>query len=466
MRKIFEYGPIIRSKRQERHMKAKDLAEDLDITPAFLSLIESNQRKPDGDTLLKILEILELEKNDLTKKSDPDLESRTKEIVKISLLEDLDIRREEAEEIVRINPKIAKALIRLGNDHKNKEHELEKKMHGKETIFPGEIVSDFIQKFENYFPSLEEFATKIYNKIKINNRITYLSLCSYLKEEYKIIVKDIVPQEEKLFSKIYYPEKKEFLLSDYLSLETKKLYAATLVAQLGADEKIENYLDEFSFPSEVSKKVTKVALLNYTGAAIMMPYENFYNECVKKHRYDLELLKNTFAVSFEQVCHRVTCLQNPKMKGIPLHMIRVDRSGNISKRFSISGIELPRLSGACPKWNVYSAFSNPGKISTAASKMTDGEKYVCIARTVEKGISKYGEEQNLLSIGLGCQIKYAKDFVYADGLNLNDKKSESKIGVSCRVCDRLDCSQRAFPPITQKYDVNINQRGVSIFVNE
>ena len=135
MRKIFEYGPIIRAKRQEKHMKAKDLAKDLDITPAFLSLIESNQRKPDGDTLLKILEILELEKNDLTKKKDPDLESRTKEIVKISLLEDLDIRREEAEEIVRINPKIAKALIRLGNDHKNKEHELEKKCMVKKLFF-------------------------------------------------------------------------------------------------------------------------------------------------------------------------------------------------------------------------------------------------------------------------------------------------------------------------------------------
>ena len=49
--------------------------------------------------------------------------------------------------------------------------------------------------------------------------------------------------------------------------------------------------------------------------------------------------------------------------------------------------------------------------------------------------------------------------------NLNDEKSESKIGVSCRKCDRLDCSQRAFPPDTHNYDVNINQRGVSIFVN-
>ena len=471
MRKIYDYGQIIRAKRQSKNVKAVDLAKELGITPAYLSLIESNQRKPDGDLLLRIQDLLELQKEDLTKRSDPDLESRTQEVVKISLLEDLDIRSDEVQEIVRLNPKIAKALIKLGVDHKNKEQELgeniEKKIYEGGTTFPGEIVSDFIQKFENYFPRLEEFATKIYEKVKMNNRTRYLSLCNYLKEKHKIIVKDVLPLENKPFSKIFFPEKKEFHLSDLLNLETKKLYTAALVAQLEADEIIEEYLNEFSFPSKASKKVSKVALLNYTGAAIIMPYEIFFNECVKKHRYDLELLQSTFAVSFEQVCHRVTCLNNPnsKLRGIPLHMIRVDRSGNVSKRFSLSGIELPRLSGACPKWNVYSAFSNPGKISAAVSKMTDGEKYVCIARTVEKGISKYGEEKGLLSIGLGCQIKYAKDFVYADRLNLNDEKSESKIGVSCRKCDRLDCSQRAFPPDTENYDVNINQRGVSIFVN-
>ena len=471
-RKIYNYGQIIRAKRQNKNIKAINLAKELGITPAYLSLIESNQRKPDGDLLLRIQDILELQREDLTKKTDPDLETRTQEVVKISLLEDLDIRSDEVQEIVQLNPKIAKALIKLGIDHKNKELELGQKVENKiykgSTTFPGEIVSDFIQKFENYFPKLEEFSTKIYEKVKMNNRTRYLSLCSYLEKNHNIIVRDILPKKDKPFTKIFFPEKKEFYMSDALNLETKKLFAAALVAQLEADDIIEEYLDDFSFPSEPSRKVTKVALLNYAGAAIIMPYEIFFNECVKKHRYDLELLQSTFAVSFEQVCHRVTCLNNPdpKLRGIPLHMIRVDRSGNVSKRFSLSGIELPRLSGACPKWNVYSAFSNPGKISAAVSKMTDGERYVCIARTVEKGISKYGEEKGLLSIGLGCQIKYAKDFVYADGLNLSDEKTESKIGVSCRKCDRLDCSQRAFPPDTQSYDVNINQRGVSIFVNE
>ena len=194
-----------------------------------------------------------------------------------------------------------------------------------------------------------------------------------------------------------------------------------------------------------------------------MPYESFYKECMSQ-RYDVELLQNTFATSFEQVAHRITCLQNPKMQGIPFHMLRADVAGNISKRFSLSGIEIPRYGGACPRWNIYTAFTMPGKIHAAISKMPNGEKYVCIARTVEKGIGKHGMFKSLLSIGLGCQEKYAKNFVYADSLNLNDKKTETPIGVNCRTCDRMDCQQRAFPPLHKKFDIDLNKRGISIYV--
>ena len=30
----------------------------------------------------------------------------------------------------------------------------------------------------------------------------------------------------------------------------------------------------------------------------------------------------------------------------------------------------------------------------------------------------------------------------------------------------LDCSQRAFPPLHKKFDVDINSRGVSVYVND
>ena len=294
---------------------------------------------------------------------------------------------------------------------------------------------------------------------------TYMALCDFLKTEYGVKVKDVLPEDGKPFSKIYYKSQKELHLSDYVALETKKLYAAAQIAQEGAMVVIENYLSEFKFPSEESKKLTKVALLNYCGAAILMPYKLFHQECMKQ-KYDLELLQNTFACTFEQIAHRVTCLQDPKLPGIPFHFLRVDVAGNISKRFSLSGIEIPRYGGACPRWNVYSAFSRPGVIQAAVSKMSNGEKYVCIARTVEKGVGRYGKKKSILSIGLGCQAKYAKDFVYTENLDLNDKKTEIPIGVSCRTCDRLDCSQRAFPPLHKKFDVDINNRGVSVYVTE
>ncbi len=464
-------GPKIKSFRRQLGLQANKLAEQLGISPSYLNLIESGKRKIDGDLLLKVCEELKIELSDLTNKSDLNLVNDISELLDDQLFEDLDILGPEVKDLVNTNPKIARALIKLGDNYKQKDNEIINKVEtlsgkiidSRKTSFPGEVISDFLQDKQNYFPKLEEFANKIFEKVQVNNRTRYIALCDFLNSEYSIKVKDVIPEEDKPFSKIFNKSKKELLLSDYNSLETKKLHAAAQIAQEGAEEEINSYLSEFKFPSDEAKRLTKIALLNYCGAAILMPYKLFHSEC-KKLKYDLELLQNTFATSFEQVAHRVTCLQDPKLPGIPFHMLRVDIAGNISKRFSLSGIEIPRYGGACPRWNVYSAFTRPGVIQAAVSKMTNGKKYVCIARTVEKGVGRYGKKKSMLSIGLGCEAKYAKDFVYTENLNLNDKKTEIPIGVSCRTCDRLDCSQRAFPPLHKKFDVDIDTRGVSVYV--
>ena len=466
-------GPKIKAFRRQLGIQANKLSDRLGISPSYLNLIENGKRKIDGDLLLKVCEELKIELSDLTNKSELSLISNLSELLGDELFEDLDILGPEVNDLVNTNPKIARALIKLGDNYKQKGQEIVSKVEnisgkiidGRKASFPGEVVSDFLQENKNYFANLEKFAEEVFNRIQINNRATYMALCDFLKTEYGVKVIDLLPEDDKPFSKKYLNSQKELHLSDYVALETKKLYASAQIAQEGAMTIIENYLSEFKFPSEESKKLTKVALLNYCGAAILMPYKLFHKECIKQ-KYDLELLQNTFACTFEQIAHRVTCLQDPKLPGIPFHFLRVDVAGNISKRFSLSGIEIPRYGGACPRWNVYSAFSRPGVIQAAVSKMSNGEKYVCIARTVEKGVGRYGKKKSILSIGLGCQAKYAKDFVYTENLDLNDKKTEIPIGVSCRTCDRLDCSQRAFPPLHKKFDVDINNRGVSVYVTE
>ena len=70
-RKNLNYGAIIRARRQKKNLKSKELAKKLGISPAFLSLIETNERKPNGDLVLLIQEELGLTNEDLIKKIDP-----------------------------------------------------------------------------------------------------------------------------------------------------------------------------------------------------------------------------------------------------------------------------------------------------------------------------------------------------------------------------------------------------------
>ena len=51
-------------------------------------------------------------------------------------------------------------------------------------------------------------------------------------------------------------------------------------------------------------------------------------------------------------------------------------------------------------------------------------------------------------------------------MNTSDKITEIPIDVSCRTCDRLDYSQRAFAPLNKKLNIDINLRGASVCVGD
>jgi predicted transcriptional regulator len=144
-------------------------------------------------------------------------------------------------------------------------------------------------------------------------------------------------------------------------------------------------------------------------------------------------------------------------------MMRLDVAGNISKRFSASGIRFARFSGVCPRWNVFSAFLTPGMIRIQVSRMPDGQTYFCIARTVQKDAGGFHAQQPVQSIGLGCQIEHARQLVYADGVNLDSRDTLVPVGTTCRLCERTDCEQRAVPSLKVPLQIDENRRGLSLY---
>ena len=203
-------GPKIKAFRRQLGMQANKLASQLNISPSYLALIEGGKRKIDGELLLKICEELSINISDLTNKSDINMVNTISELLDDQLFEDLDIVGPEVKDLANSNPKIGKALIRLGDILKKKDHELVNKIEklsgkivdNRKNSFPGEVISDFLQENRNFFPKLEEFANQIFEQIKQNNRTRYIALCDYLKSEYKIEVQDIIPEQGKPLSKI------------------------------------------------------------------------------------------------------------------------------------------------------------------------------------------------------------------------------------------------------------------------
>ncbi len=335
----------------------------------------------------------------------------------------------------------------------------------KSNRLPVEIVSDFIQENKNYFDVLEKKAESIRKKIifEEGHRTIGYTLIQYLLNEHNTNVKVVPFEEDSKSVKRFDKDKKALFVSEMINYSSKNFHLAYQIAFFEGQDAIDVLIANNKISSLDVVNLLKISLLNYLASAILMPYNEFLQTAIK-HRYDIELLMHHFASSFEQITHRLTNLQQPGNEGVPFHFLKTDNAGNVSKRFSLSGIHIPRHGGACPRWNVYSAFSSPGKINTQVSRMPDGKVYFCIARAFEKGIEKYGAIKSFVSIGLGCDLRYAKDLTYADGIDLQNKKLETPIGISCRICPRVDCEQRAFPPVDKELKLDINFRGTSPYV--
>jgi XRE family transcriptional regulator, fatty acid utilization regulator len=189
------------------------------------------------------------------------------------------------------------------------------------------------------------------------------------------------------------------------------------------------------------------------------PYQAFL-AAAKDLRHDLELLAARFGASVEQVAHRLSTLQRPGSKGVPVFFARIDRAGNITKRHSAAKLQFARYGAACPLWNVHQAFETPGRIIRQLAETPDGVRYLCVATELTKGGGGFGAPQRRYAIALGCEVSYAADFVYADGLDLANKAAFDPIGISCRICERAACAQRAVPPLKRKLMVDHDRRAV------
>jgi predicted transcriptional regulator/transcriptional regulator with XRE-family HTH domain len=448
-----QIGRTVRRLRNERRLSQQALASRLGISASYLNLIEHDQRVVSGSLLIKLAEILQVDLTALSGAEERRLEVALREVFTDPLLAGGAVPEDEVAMLAASAPNAARTVLALYRAWRVAREDAGgiALPSGKRILLPYEESRDFFDDRGNHFPALEEAAEAIVAKCGGGSAVLAehgYALAERLRQAHGLTV-TIEPLDGVLRRVDQSPPR--LALAEGMPPSSRAFQMAFQLALIEAKDAAEKVLAEATPSSPDAAMLIRVGLLNYMAGAILMPYAPFL-ETVRALRHDMEAVAARFGVSFEQACHRLSTLQRPAARGVPFFFVRVDPAGNVSKRYSAAGFPFARYGGSCPRWVVHSAFSQPGTVQVQVAELPDGATYLCFARTVTRPAARWGEPRPVHVVAMGCSITDAGEVAYADGLDLEGAKVG--IGLSCRLCDRLGCRSRAFPPLHHRLVVD------------
>ena len=474
-------GHKLRRFRQSIGLSQTAMSEALDISPSYLNLLEHNQRPLTVTLLLKLGNSFDIDLKSFAEDDSQSLIADMSEIFTDPLFTGEAVSRRELQDLISAAPGAARSVIKLFHAYHKVRDELQSSDHvaGREARLssPIEVVRDVLQSENNYFASVEQAATDLLqtaglaewakgkpspNAMSSQTDRIYSQLVDYVEKTMRLRVR-IMPAEI-MGSQLrrYDLHRREIMLSEALRRPQRQFHLLVQIALLTQQDLLQQMCDDYKLPEPQSQSLFRITLAGYFAAAVMMPYTPFL-ESAKSLRYDIDLLGRRFGCSFEQVCHRLTSLNAPAARGVPFFFIRVDDAGNISKRLAAGGMQFAKFGGTCPKWAVHKAFRTPERMLLQAVELPQGQKFFTIARTVPSLWTPVGESAPEFAIALGCEMHHTRDLVYADHLDTGKNLRPEPIGVGCAVCERMECGQRAHPPIGHDLQFDGHMRRVGLY---
>ena len=462
-------GARVRQLRNERGFSQAALAQRLEISPSYLNQIEHDVRPLTVAVLLRITDVFGVDATFFAPQDDTRLVAELREV---TMDRDLDVTVDMSEvaAIVYSHPALARAMVNLHRRYRITTAQLAAATEDRfadgssgsgAITMPHEEVRDYFYQRQNYIDALDTAAEDLIDRLRMHRSDLERDLSDRLRAVHGVHIVRRPHLGDNVLHR-FDPATRTLDISTHLSTGQQVFKMAAELAYLEFGALIDELVDDGKFTSDESRVLARLGLANYFAAAAVLPYRQFH-DVAESYRYDIERLSAFYQVSYETICHRLSTLQRPSMRGVPFSFVRVDKAGNMSKRQSATGFHFSSSGGTCPLWNVYETFANPGKILVQIAQMPDGRSYMWVARTVERRASRYGQPGKTFAIGLGCELRHAQRLVYSEGLDLSGGNA-TPIGAGCRVCERDDCPQRAFPALGRSLDLDEHRSTVSPYL--
>ena len=427
-------GTRVRHLRRALKMKQSDLAASAQISSSYLNLIEHNRRPVAGKLLLNLAEKLGVSSEHLTQSADTNMLERFHQTARrmpsasaeLESINDFIGRfpgwANLLDDQIRKTDSQAQTLATL-SDQFHHDPVLRDTLHIMLTnitairstaeilVLHGALPTDQRARFDaNIFQESKRLARKAEELLAAFDPDVHLDA---------EMPEDIQKAEQKAKSGSGFHLPIGFYNAQ---LETDALAVSDIISSLD----VAKFIDT---PAQ-SQQLTLWAE-RYRESALALPLAKLEADRAS-HQFDPFLIAHQFGVEIPLVFFRLAHLPDDGRDLPRFGVLEIDNSAGVLLRKELPSLRLPNRSGACPRWPVYRALSQPQQGIIAQLNPIDGLS--CISYS-------YAWQTHRHAVGLPPLMRAM--MLYKEASQSDKTGSLSiDVGFHCAICPRTSCSDR------------------------
>lgn len=448
-RKVFA-GPRLRRVRQRLGLTQSQMAAELGISPAYVNLMERNQRPLSVQVLMKLASRFSIDPAELQGEAEGETLRALKAVFSDPLVAAELPGPEELVELAEAAPNVAQAVVRLHGAYREGAERLSELSgqigeggEGGEGALrlPHEQVREALTGPDGWSPAIEAAAASLADGLTPRDDLL-AAVKARLREAHGIEVRVLpvaaMPRDRMRFDR----HSMRLFLSERLALKERAPFVALQLALIAGNDALDEALAALEPSRPETGRLLRLALARRMADAILMPADRM-RELVGELRLDIAAVSRRLALRPSRVMRRLAMLGLLEEGDRQPVFVLADQTGVLLEEIG-SGFPLPRFGALCGRLPAFDPL-RPGEIAAAFAVTDEKEDWLLVA-AVEDGIvpPDDGPAPRHLAM-LALRRRDVESTAYAPFLDAPRRP----IGSTCRLCEVAGCTHRTAPPATR-----------------